>query len=125
MRILVLLAAVSLLSGCSKASPTLSGGKPIEHWIKALNDPDGATRRTAVQKLGNVGPADPAVFPALLGALDDGDADVRCDVILALLKFGPKAKDASVALAEIRQRDPDAKVRAYAVKALAKIEQIS
>jgi HEAT repeat protein len=122
-RILVLLVAAILLSGCSKA-PTLTGGKPIDHWVKALHDPDRATRRAAVQKLGNVGPADPAAFPALLGALTDGDADVRCDVILAVLKFGPKAKDARLVLVEIGQRDPDAKVRDYAARALAKIEQI-
>ena len=87
-----------------------------------LADPDARVRQTAAQKLGNVGPSDPAAFPALLASLQDGDADVRCTSILALLKFGPKARDAVPALAEIRERDPDARVRDHAAKALARIE---
>lgn len=122
MRIFALVVLALLASGCHKAEPALAGGKPIDQWILALNDANPQVRKTAVTKLGNVGPVDPAAFPALHAALNDREAVVRCEVILALLKFGPQAKDALPALAEIRRRDPDAKVRDYASKALAKLE---
>lgn len=122
MRIFMLAVVAIALGGCSKAGPTLAGGKPVDHWVKALNDPDPRVRKTAVTKLGNVGPTDPAALPALLGALKDQDAGVRCETILALLKFGPDAKSSIPALTEIRRDDPDAKVREYAGKALTKLE---
>ena len=123
MRILVFVALVLFLGGCGK-EPTLSGGKPVAHWVQALHDPDADVRKTAAFKLGNVGPADPTAFPALSNALNDAGADVRCAVILALVKFGPKAKDTRPRLIEMRQHDPDATVRAYAAKALANLEPI-
>ena len=122
MRILALVVLAFLASGCRQAEPTRAGGKPIDQWVLALNDPDPKARKTAATKLGNVGPTDPAAFPALHAALNDREAVVRCEVILALLKFGPQAKDALPALAELRRHDPDAKVRDYASKALAKLE---
>ena len=122
MRTLVFVALAMAVSGCSKAGPTMAGGKPIDEWVKALQSPDPKLRKTAAQKLGNVGPADPAALPALTAALQDRDAGVRCEVILALVKFGPDAKDAVAPLAELRRRDPDAKVRDYAGKALEKID---
>jgi HEAT repeat protein len=122
MRMLALLVLALAASGCGKPGPTLAGGKPIEDWVKALQDPDTKTRKIAAMKLGNVGPAHPAAFPALLDALKDRDAGVRCDVILALVKFGPDAKDAVPALHQIRKNDPNAKVRDYAAKALEKID---
>jgi HEAT repeat protein len=45
-------------------------------------------------ELGNIGPGDPAALPALTGALKDADAGVRCEAVLALLKYGPGAKEA-------------------------------
>jgi HEAT repeat protein len=122
MRVLVFLVLASAATGCGKPGPTLAGGKPIEDWVKALQDPDAKTRKIAAMKLGNVGPAHPAAFPALLDALKDRDAGVRCDVILALVKFGPDAKDAAPALDHIRENDANAKVREYAAKALQKID---
>jgi HEAT repeat protein len=122
MRMLALLVLAVLVTGCSKSAPTLAGGKPIEAWVAALKDPDAKTRKTAAAKLGNVGPADPAAFPALHDALKDRDAGVRCEVILALVKFGPEVKDAVPALTQLRRHDPDARVRDYAAKALEKID---
>src|SRR6516165_3376545 len=85
---LVLPALVVLVSGCGKAEkPLMAGGKPVGYWVEALRGPDARLRKQAAFKLGNVGPADPSAFPALLGALKDPDARVRCEVILALLKF--------------------------------------
>src|SRR5207302_5092236 len=78
--VLVLLAVGP--AGCGKARPVLAGGKPVRHWVTALGDPDPKVRRQAALKLGNVGPGDPAVLPALTAALRDGDAGVRRQAIL-------------------------------------------
>jgi HEAT repeat protein len=113
---LAALPAVFLL-GCGKAQPP-DLGKQVERWVQALNDPDAKVRKNAILKLGNVGPGDAAVFPALVGALKDRDAGVRREAILALMKCGPGAKEAIPALAEVQQHDRDAQVRTYAAKAL-------
>src|SRR5258708_1569651 len=109
------LAALSLffLTGCSKAPPhTLAGGKPVSNWVELLqNSSDAKLRQEAAFKLGNVGPSEPAAFPALLGALKDRDAAVRSEAILALVKFGPAALDAVPTLTELRDGDDDPKVR--------------
>jgi HEAT repeat protein len=107
-----------LMSSCNKGQPTMAGDK----WAHALLDPDAKVRKQATFTLGNIGPSDPAVLLALIGALKDADAGVRCEAILALLKFGPGAKDAIPALTEVRQKDRDAKVRSYAAKALVKLQ---
>jgi HEAT repeat protein len=123
MKRLALVAVAALASGgCGETQPTLAGGKPVAHWVSALQDPDAKLRKTAVFKLGNVGPADAAVLPALLGALKDSDAGVRREAILALMKCGPDARDAIPALSEIRGRDPDPKVREHAARALERID---
>ncbi len=108
-------------AGCGEARPTLAGGKPVSHWTAALRDPDARVRREAAAKLGNAGPADPAALPALTDALNDPDAAVRRAAILALVKFGPAAREAAPALEELRQRDRDPQVRAYAGRALEKL----
>jgi HEAT repeat protein len=107
--------------GCGKARPTTAGGKPVSHWVQALQDPDARLRKKAAQKLGNAGPADPAVVPALAGALKDRDARVRAEAALALMKMGPAAQGAIPALAEAH-KDPDPRVREYAVKALERVQ---
>jgi HEAT repeat protein len=121
MRPLKWAAVVLLACGCGKAPPPLAGGKPVSYWVEALHGHDAQARKKAAAKLGNVGPADPAVLPALTAALHDGDPAVRREAILALLKCGPEARGAAGALAEVRQRDRDPQVRTYAAKALAKI----
>jgi HEAT repeat protein len=119
----VLAAAVffPLQAGCRQKEPPLAGGKPVKHWIEALQDPDPKQRKAAVMKLGNVGTTDTAVMPALVGALKDADAGVRCEVILALLKCAPDAQEAVPDLAELKMKDRDAKVRDFATKALDKL----
>ena len=47
----------------------------------------------------------------------DKDAKVRCEAVLALLKFGPDAREVIPALTDVRQHDRDRQVRAYAAKA--------
>ncbi len=114
---LVVLSAV-VVSGCGKEQPTLSGGKPVSYWVQALRDPNAKLRKQAAFKLGNVGPADPAALPALIGALKDHDAGVRREAILGLLKCGFGARQAVPALVELQQHDADTQVRTYAAKAL-------
>ena len=120
-RLALLLVLAGWAGGCRPAPPPLAGGKPIDHWVRALKAPDGRSRKTAVGKLGNVGSTDPAVWPALVEALKDPDAGVRREAILALMKFGPGAREAIPALTEMRQRDPDGQVRTHATLALRKL----
>jgi HEAT repeat protein len=108
---------LACLGGCGRGQPTLAGGKPVGHWVEALRSKDARVRREAVFKLGNVGPADAAAFPAVSAALGDKDWRVRREAILALTKFGPEAREAVPTLTRLRQRDPNALVRAYAAKA--------
>jgi HEAT repeat protein len=110
------------LSGCGQGPPTLAGGQPVGHWVEALQSPDSQLRKTAVFKLGNVGSTDEAVLHSLLGALKDPDAAVRREAILALMKYGPGAREAVPLLTELQQNDQDARVRSYAAKALRKFE---
>ncbi len=111
-------AATALAAGCGPATPTLSGGKPVSHWVQTLNDADPKKREEAVEKLGNVGPADPAAYPALAGALKDPSPRVRGAAILGLARGGSAAKAAEPALQDLKEHDPDAGVRDYAARAL-------
>jgi HEAT repeat protein len=117
----LLLIVIVTAVGCGQAPPTQVGGKPVSHWVQALQDRDPQVRKKAVDKLGNVGTADPAVVPALIQAVKDRDARVRAEAVLRLLQLGPAARDAVPALAEAR-KDPDAKVRAHAARALERIQ---
>jgi HEAT repeat protein len=123
MRPAVLVLLVIVVCGCNKGQPPLAGGKPVSHWVQALDDPDPKVRKTAAAKLGNVGTADAAALPALIKALKDKDAIVRSEVILALVKFGPEARAACPALEEVQRNDANAKVRDYAAKALEKLRR--
>lgn len=119
MKRLVFLILLLSLNGCAKAQPTMAGGK----WASVLHDPDANVRKKAAFTLGNIGPSDPAVLPALIGALTDADAGVRCETILALLKYGPAAKEAIPELTQVQEKDRDPKVREYAAKALDKLKE--
>lgn len=122
MRVLLVFSLAALLSGCGRSAPTQAGGKSVRHWVEALQSPDARLRKEAAFKLGNVGAADPAALPALVGALKDRDAAVRREAVLALLKFGPAAREAVPPLTELRERDRDPKVRSCAAKALEKLQ---
>ncbi len=113
------LLAILLLSliGCGKSPPTTR----VNHWVETLRAPDAKLRKKAAFTLGNLGTTDPVVVPALGRALRDADPAVRCEAILALLKCGPAAAQALPALADLRQRDPNAQVRRYAATAIEKL----
>lgn len=117
-RLLLLALALIGLCGCGRPVATLAGGKPVGYWLDALHGPDARLRKTAVSKLGNVGPTDPAVVPALTAALKDRDAAVRREAITALMKCGADAREAIPVLTDLQQHDRDAQVRRYAAKAL-------
>jgi HEAT repeat protein len=114
-----------LAVGCGQSRPTMVGGKPVQEWMQALQDPNARTRKKAATKLGNAGAVDSTVIPALIGALKDRDAGVRAEAVLALLRIGPAAREAFPALREMARTDKDARVRAYAAKALEKLENDS
>src|SRR5260221_10908472 len=110
-----------LLAGCSQTATPLSGGKPVEHWIKEIQGPDASLRKTAVCKLGNAGAPDAEAWIALKGALRDRDTAVRREAILAIMKCGSRAQEAIPVLAELERQDPDAQVRQFAGKAAKKL----
>jgi HEAT repeat protein len=123
MRRLLMLTWLGLtpLAGCGSPAPqTMAHYRPVSHWVGVLRGPDAMQRKQAVRILGNVGTADPAVIPALAGAVKDADAAVRSEAVLALLKIGPPARDAVPALTDAL-RDKDARVRGYAAKAVERI----
>ena len=91
---IVLLSLAALLLGCGRRGPVLSGGKPVHYWVDALQDADARLRKQAALKLGNAGPADAAVVPALRQALHDRDAAVRREAILALVRSARPGADA-------------------------------
>src|SRR5205085_2838518 len=101
------------------------GGKPLDHWVKAAQDPDARQRKTAVCKLGNAGAGEAAAWTALCAALRDRDAEVRREAIVALMKCGPRAQEAVAILTELRGSDPDVQVRVFAGKALQKLQTTS
>ena len=125
-RHLYILSVAGLLAGvvgCGSAPTALSGGKPASHWVETLRtNPDAKERKAAAFKLGNVGPSDPAVLTALSEALKDRDATVRCEVILALVKFGTAAREIVPKLTDLREHDRDSKVRNCAAKAAVKLQ---
>ena len=108
--------------GCGPAAPTLAGGKPVNHWLRALHDPDAKARAEAAKKLGNVGPADPAACPALVEALPTPTPGCAGAAILGLLGCDDTAKTAVPALRNLKEHDPDPGVRNYAGRAVEKIQ---
>ena len=75
-RILIALNCM-IISGCGTSQAPLAGGRPISHWVQALNDPNPKVRKEAAFKLGNVGASDASVIPALIAALKDSDSQGR------------------------------------------------
>jgi HEAT repeat protein len=121
MRYLLVAGLLVLAGGCAKAPPTLAHGKPVGHWVQALQGPDAQQRQQAARVLGNVGPGDPAAVPALARAAADPVPAVRREAVVALLKLGPAARAALPALERLRH-DPDPQVRRDAALAVQKLQ---
>jgi hypothetical protein len=118
LRSMCLVVAMIVFCGCGQSVPPLAGAK----WAAALRDPGVRVRKKAAFALGNIGLCDTSVLPAVLAGLQDADGGVRCQAILALLKFGPAGRQAIPELDRMKQKDPDTKVRQYAARAM---EQLS
>ncbi|MFX8832998.1 HEAT repeat domain-containing protein, partial [Acinetobacter baumannii] len=71
----------------------MAGGRPIIERIDSARSGDPKVRRASVAKLGNVGEANPDAYAAVVEALHDKDANVRCEAIVSLLKFGDAARE--------------------------------
>jgi hypothetical protein len=113
-KLILLLGLLVLACGCGGEQPRMAGSK----WAEALQHPDRKTCRKAAFTLGNIGQSDPAALPALLGALQDPDAGVRCEAVLALLKCGQEAGETVPALTKLEKYDADSRVRGHAAQAL-------
>jgi HEAT repeat protein len=113
--------SVLLIAGCAgNSGPPLAHGKPVEHWVQSLKDPEPRARKRAADVLGNIGASDPAVVGGLAAAVQDRDRSVREAAVQALVKMGPAAKEAEGALT-IASKDGDPRVRALAVKGLERL----
>jgi HEAT repeats len=111
---LVLLLCSLACGGCSKRKST-------DELIQDLKTGNEKDRLIASRTLpGGTGDA-AKVVPALIGALRDGDSDVRRSAAIKLGRFGEQAKDAIPALQK-RQNDGDARVREAAAIALSRID---
>ncbi len=118
---LLVLAAVASGCGRSERGPLLAGGREVRSWVAELRDPKPRVRRQAVLKLGNVGDDDPAVAEGLALALRDSDVLVRRDAVHAVVKLKQPSDAVIARLREMNETDPDAIVRDFAKRALAKL----
>ncbi len=96
----------------------MTGGREVKSWLADLHDPKPTVRRTAVLKLGNVGGDDPSVAEALAGALQDKDAIVRRDAIMAIAKLPQPSEAIKAQLKVLSESDRDSLARDYAKRAL-------
>lgn len=112
-------AAVAFLTllGCKKAAP--AEGDETAGWIEQLKDADAGKRRDAASNLGH-SRAKSAV-PALTGALQDDEWQVRSAAAVALGQIGPDAASATARLVEVLQKDARDSVRGDAAWALGRI----
>jgi HEAT repeat protein len=121
--VVISVASATLISGCSQGDrgPLLAGGREVGSWVTDLNDPEPSVRRQAVLKLGNVGDGDSAVAQALASALHDPDVQVRRDAVHAVVKLKEPGELLLSRLREMSRDDPDATVRDFSKRALAKL----
>ncbi len=115
---LPILIGLFFLVGCRDKRIVLTGGKPLRYWLDTLDSPDPQLRRKAVFKLGNVGTSQPEVFPALCRSLEDKEAAVRKETIIAIMKCREVATKIVPKLIELQSNDPDPQVKRYAHLAL-------
>jgi HEAT repeat protein len=115
------LAAGAASCGRDERGPILAGGREVKSWIADLRNPRPQVRRQVVLKLGNVGDADPAAAGALTQALNDPDALVRRDAILAIAKLKSPTKATRERLETMSRSDKDPRARELAGKALIRL----
>lgn len=107
--------------GSQEEGPLLAGGREVESWIAALNDPSPQLRRRAVLKLGNVGDDDPDAEEALARALKDPDPLVRRDAIFAVIKLEQPGDAIIARLNAMSREDGEPEIRDAASRVLKKL----
>ena len=119
---LCLAVTFAITFGCGPAVPKdrYFKGQPVSHWLEALRNPDPKARQMAADVLGNVGPSDPLVVPALIEAIKDKNAKVRDAAVLSLSRIGPDAAEAGPALRALLN-DPDPLVRSHVQLAVERV----
>ena len=92
---------------------------PVEALSTGLSNPDWRVRVACVRALKEieVGRDDPAIIPALAGALADSDVLVREIAADSLQELGPRAISTGPALAQLFGQEPSKNVRWHAVSA--------
>lgn len=93
----------------------------IDLMIQSLATSNTARRSAAAYALFRLGPAAAPALPQLIGALGDGDGDVRWWAAMALGRIGWQAQSALPALTQLLD-DPDAEIAAVAQESLRKIQ---
>ena len=90
------------LFGKSEPDPTYSG-RPLSHWLRALQSADPETRDGALDALRPIGPEAKAAIPALVELMGSDDVFVGAPVSCLLGQIGPAALPALMeALSDLR-----------------------
>lgn len=92
----------------------------VPELIEQLKSKDEYVRWSAVEALGQIGPAAQEAVPALIAALKDSKKRVRQYATYALAEIGPATQEAIPSLIEVLKGD-DSIARQYAIVALRKI----
>jgi HEAT repeat protein len=100
---------------------TTFGPKGVPALLEALQDPDDAVWRKAVDGLTKVNVPDKTLLPLLTDALKDGNAAVRQGAAFAMERFGPDA----VPLLTQALKDPDRQVCYAATLSLGNIGPVA
>ncbi len=121
--LLAIVASAVAWPGCGgeERGPELLGGREVKSWVADLRHPRAQVRRLAVVKLSNVGDADPAVAAGLAEALNDPDALVRRDAILAVARLNDPSSAVKQKLETMSRSDKDARARNLARKAVIRV----
>lgn len=117
--LVLLLSAAALGCGVRSAKPASLGGRDVQAWVNALDDPRPHQRRQALLKLGDI-PDEPVAKAAIIRALGDPDPMVRREAIYSAAKAKELDDAAIERVNELAQSDPDASVREAAGKLAAK-----
>src|SRR6266404_798116 len=72
------------------SSESFHEGRPVSHWLSAVQGGTDPVREHAAHVLGEIGPDNPAIVPALIAALKDKHHLVRKNAAVALGEIGPK-----------------------------------
>jgi len=91
---------------------------PLYKPVVALTGNDYSAKVQAVKDLGALGADAAPTVPALLGFLKDARATDRVEIIKTVVEIAPKDESLAAVLAQLALKDPDAAVRASALKNL-------